>query len=123
VTTEKTKESHLTETKEKKDERKEKVPSHSDPVAKYVGSVDGTLKAVALDEKYEPVKETPVGEITDALSSLEGVHTLVFDGVITQRLVDLASEKGISLVVGARRGNITKQPVNMTVKTFREVKR
>jgi DNA primase len=114
----KTKELRPTEIKEKK----EKSPSRSDPVAKYVGSVDGTLKAVLLDDKYEPIKETPVGEITDAISSLEGVHAIVFDGVITQRLVDLASEKGISLVVGARRGNITKQPVNMTVKTFKEVK-
>jgi DNA primase len=123
TTTEKAKESRPIETKEKKEEKREKGPSRSDPVAKYVSSVDGTLKAVVLDNKYEPVKETPVGEITDAISSLEGVHAIVFDGVITQRLVDLASEKGIGLVVGARRGNITKQPVNMTVKTFKEVKR
>jgi DNA primase len=123
TTAEKVKESRPTETKERKEERKEKGPSRADPVAKYVSSIDGTLKAVVLDNKYEPVKETPVGEITDAISSLDGVYAIVFDGVITQRLVDLASEKGVSLVVGARRGNITKQPVNMTVKTFKEVKR
>jgi DNA primase len=117
ITQEKTKDSRPTVVKE----RKEKSSARPEPFTKYVSSVDGTLKAVVLNDKFELVKETPVGEITDAISSLEGVHAIVFDGVITQRLVDLASEKGIRVVVGARRGNITKQPVNMVVKTFKEV--
>nr|MDO8134350.1 DNA primase DnaG [Candidatus Njordarchaeum guaymaensis] len=111
---EKVKEPRSTDTKEKK----ERDPSSSDQVSKYVGSINGTLKAALLNNRFELVKETPVGELTDVIPSLEGIHAIVFDGVITQRLVDLAHEKGVGFLIGARRGSITKQPVNMLIKTF-----
>jgi DNA primase len=100
--------------------KKERDHSPSNQASKYVGSISGTLKAALLNDKFELVKETPVGELTDVIPSLEGIHAIVFDGVITQRLVDLANEKGVGFLVGARRGNITKQPVNMLIKTFSE---
>nr|MDO8100336.1 DNA primase DnaG [Candidatus Njordarchaeota archaeon] len=111
---EKGKEPRSTEMKEKK----ERDPSSSNQVSKYVGSINGTLKAALLNNKFELLKEAPVGELTDIIPSLEGIHAIVFDGVITQRLVDLAHEKGVGFLIGARRGSITKQPVNMLIKTF-----
>jgi len=111
---EKVKEPRSTDTKEKK----ERDPSSSDQVSKYVGSINGTLKAALLNNRFELLKETPVGELTDVIPSLEGVHAIVFDGVVTQRLVDLAHEKGVRFLIGARRGSITKLPVNMLIKTF-----
>ena len=117
---EKAKDTRGAELKPSKD-KKEKVSSHSEQFAKYVESVDGTLKAIVLNDKLEQVKEIPVGEITDAISSLDKIHAIVFDGVITQRLIDLASEKGVGLLIGARRGNIAKQPVNITIKTFKDL--
>jgi DNA primase len=102
-------------------EKKEKTSSNTEQFAKYVESVDGTLKAIVLNDKLEQVKEIPVGEITEAISSLDKIHAIVFDGVITQRLIDLASEKGVGLLIGARRGNIAKQPVNLTIKTFKDI--
>jgi DNA primase len=103
-----------TETREKR----EKNHNSSDQVSKYVVSINGTLRAALLNGKFELLKETPVGELTDVIPTLEGIHAIVFDGVITQRLVDLANDKGVGLLIGARRGNITKQPVSMLIKTF-----
>jgi DNA primase len=120
IAQEKAKENRTTEPKVSK-EKKEKVVSRSEQFAKYVESVDGTLKAIVLNDKFEPVKEIPVGEITDAISSLDNIHAIIFDGVITQRLIDLASEKGVGVLIGARRGNIAKQPVNMSIKTFKDI--
>ncbi|WXG43151.1 MAG: DNA primase DnaG [Promethearchaeati archaeon SRVP18_Atabeyarchaeia-1] len=120
VTEPKVTEPKETEPKETK-EKKEKSPGHSGQLKKYVESVNGTLKAMVLNDKLELVKEIPVGEITEAISSLDKIHAIVFDGVITQRLIDLASEKGAGLLIGARRGNIAKQPVNMSVKTFKDI--
>jgi DNA primase len=119
-TTDKGKETRAVEQKETK-EKKEKVPARSEQFAKYVSSVDGTLKAIVLNDKLELVKEIPVGEITEAISSLDRIHAIIFDGVITQRLIDLAGEKGVGLLIGARRGNITRQPVNISIKTFKDV--
>jgi DNA primase len=117
LTQEKAKDKHVVEPKPSR----EKDNSRSEQLAKYVESVQGTLKAILLSDKFEQVKEIPVGEITEAISSLDKIHAIVFDGVITQRLIDLASEKGVGLLIGARRGNIARQPVNMTIKTFKDI--
>ncbi|HVL86774.1 MAG TPA: hypothetical protein VM681_02005 [Candidatus Thermoplasmatota archaeon] len=53
----------------------------------------------------------------------EAVHAVVFDGVITQRLLDIASEKGIATLVGVKTGNITKKPGNVEVVTRAELER
>jgi len=46
-----------------------------------------------------------------ALKDINGnITSVVFDGVITQRIVDIASEKGISNLVGAKIGNLVKTP-------------
>jgi hypothetical protein len=41
----------------------------------------------------------------------------VFDGVISQRIIDVSSDKGIKTVVGTRKGNITKMPADVTIWT------
>ena len=43
------------------------------------------------------------------------VKSVVFDGVITQRLVDIASEKEIKDIIGAKIGNVTKAPANLRI--------
>ena len=40
--------------------------------------------------------------------------------VRTQRLVDIAGEKGVRFLVGVKTGNITKKPVNLKVLSFKE---
>ena len=40
-----------------------------------------------------------------------------FDGVITQRLLDIASEKKIATVVGVKMGNVTKVPDTVEILT------
>jgi hypothetical protein len=47
---------------------------------------------------------------------------VVFDGVITQRLVDIASKKNISHLVAARISDKIKQPLNMNLITLKEIK-
>jgi len=42
---------------------------------------------------------------------------VVLDGIITQRILDIAVEKNISAVVGVKLGNIAKLPTNVEVLT------
>jgi len=49
------------------------------------------------------------------------VNTVVFDGVTTQRLVDIASEKNIKYLVAARVSDVVKQPLNVHLLTFDDV--
>ncbi len=67
------------------------------------------------------INRLPVGELADKLKEAEGVNTVVFDGVITQRLVDVAGERGISYLVAARISDVVKQPLNVNLLTFDEI--
>jgi DNA primase len=81
----------------------------------------GTLEAILLDEKMKEVGRMPVSELADKIREVEGVNTVVFDGVTTQRLIDVASEKNIKFLVAARVSEVVKQPLNVNLLTFDEV--
>jgi hypothetical protein len=63
----------------------------------------------------------PVSELADKIREAENVNTVVFDGVTTQRLIDVASEKNIKFLVAARISEVVKQPLNVNLLTFEEV--
>ena len=46
---------------------------------------------------------------------------LVFDGIITQRMVDRLSDTNIKTVVGVKTGSIVKQPSSLTLLTKEEL--
>ena len=39
------------------------------------------------------------------------VHTILFDGIITNRLVEAAEGKGVEVIIGVKKGQITPQKV------------
>ena len=64
------------------------------------------------------INELPVKSLVDTLRvNSEGAATIVFDGIISQRIVDVASEKNIPTVVGVKKGNIPKMPADLTLWT------
>lgn len=89
---------------------------------KQVDEVNGTGVARLLDEDYGVLKELSVAELADGLKELNGsVKAAVFDGVITQRLLDIAATKNIEYLVGAKLGSLVKMPANVKVMTFDSV--
>lgn len=104
--------------KKKKRRRKILVPKE---IEGAVEKLKGTLEAILLDEKMKEISRMPVSELADKLKEIEGVDTVVFDGVITQRLVDIASEKKIKYLVAARISDVIKQPLNVKLLTFNNI--
>ena len=49
------------------------------------------------------------------------MDTIIFDGVVTQRLLDLAEERGVKLVVGDRLAELTRRPSSVKIMTLPEV--
>jgi hypothetical protein len=45
---------------------------------------------------------------------------VIFDGVITQRILDISSDKGIKYLIGMKRGNIVKKPLSTKIFTADE---
>ena len=64
-------------------------------------------------------KEVEVENIYEEIKNIEGTaDTVIFDGVISQRLVDVASEKGINKLVAFKSMNIVKKPQNVKLITI-----
>ncbi len=83
--------------------------------------LEGTLEAILLNEKMEPMERLPVRDLADKLQQVQGIDTVVFDGVITQRLVDIASDKSVKLLVAARISDAVKQPLKVHLLTFADL--
>jgi len=91
-------------------------------IVESIKELEGTLEAVLFNEKVEKMEQLPVSKLAERLQKVEGVDTVVFDGVITQRLVDIASEKNIKHLVAARVSDVIKQPLGVNILTFADVK-
>ncbi len=85
-----------------------------------VKALQGTLEAVLLNEKLEQIKRLPVSQLAEKLQQAKGVDTVIFDGIITQRIVDVASEKNIKRIVAARISEAVKPSLNVELLTFQD---
>jgi DNA primase len=84
----------------------------------HLDELNGSLKSRLLDKKKGLIKELPVRDLITELNNSEGEYDIVvLDGIITQRLMDLASSKKIKAIVGIKEGNITKRAKNVETYT------
>ncbi len=103
--------------------REEKeIEAREGPFQEHIAQLSGTLSARLIDEQNNIISEVPVRDLANALKDSNGnVKSVVFDGVITQRIVDIAAEKGIETLVGAKMGNLVKSPTSIHVETSSEL--
>ena len=73
-----------------------------------------------VDEKGEPMESFNLAEAPDKISEMEKVEYVMTGGVISQRLVDICHKKGVKIIYGVKKGNITKKPEDMRVVPIEE---
>jgi DNA primase len=84
----------------------------------HVDELDGTLSARIMDRNQNVLKEVAVRDLARELKDANGdVNGVIFDGVVTQRILDIAAEKGLEYLIGAKMGNIAKCPSCVKVLT------
>jgi len=84
----------------------------------HVDELDGTLSARLFDRNQNVVKEIAVRDLARELKDSNGdLSGVIFDGVVTQRILDIAAEKGLEYLIGAKLGNIAKSPICVKVMT------
>jgi DNA primase len=116
------------------DEAIRRIRGHQPPVAeiqeipadkleKYVRELEGTLMSVALDKDFNELWRKPVSELAQQMSEARDYRFVVFDGVVTQRLIDIAgSNPGEIYLIGARLGeNLSLKP-NVKVLTMDKIR-
>ncbi|MBU1198092.1 DNA primase [Candidatus Micrarchaeota archaeon] len=77
--------------------------------------LEGTLKARFLDKNQTIMQEVPIREIMTALTGATDISAVILDGIVTQRLVDLAEQKKVGYAVGIRAGNLSRTPAGVRV--------
>jgi DNA primase len=97
------------------------APRASNPkLEKYrdmLTQISGSSKARILNDNDSIAAEVPVRALVETLRTNRQARAVVFDGIITQRILDIASEIGMRSVVGMKMGTITKQPSGIEVYT------
>ncbi len=80
--------------------------------------VENTSKSLFVGPDDAVVGEAPVKEMIEAISNLASpAKAVIFDGIVSQRLIDVAQEKGIGTVVATRLGPIGKIPEQVKIFT------
>ncbi|WP_455277353.1 DNA primase DnaG [[Eubacterium] cellulosolvens] len=81
----------------------------------------GTLEAILFDKKGKIISKIPVSELAEKLSQVNSVDTVLFDGIVTQRLLDMAEEKKLNCLIGDRVSEAVKIPVDIKIMKLSEI--
>lgn len=104
--------------KEETEETSEK--SELKKLAKLASEVKTTSKAHLLDKNLDKIGETEVRSLSSKLENSGDLEAVVFDGVITQNLADLAKEKDLKYLVGMRK-RLKKEPSEVKILTSEDL--
>lgn len=86
----------------------------------YAEAVQGKLTSYVLSEKGEVLAEVPTIQLVDKLKEIDAFSFVVMDGIITQRVIDIAQSKKASVIVGERIGELERRPSGMSIVTLKE---
>jgi DNA primase len=91
-----------------------------DTISQAAKALVGTLEAVLLNDKLELIERLPVSQLAEKLQQVTGVDSIVFDGIITQRIVDIAADKNIRRIIASRISEAVKPALNVELVTFQD---
>ena len=98
-------------------------PAEASPVfLKQLEELQGSKNARFLATE-ELADEVSISGLQDQLESSggtykkNGVNTLIMDGIITQRLIELVPKAGIKVIVAEKKGPLPRDPVGITMFT------
>ena len=89
------------------------IRAHVDAV---IGAETGTVRI--LDGDLETLSEASATDAFDALASVDSSpYAVVLDGALSQRELDISAQRGIEQIVARERGEFTKRPTSVRVRT------
>lgn len=97
----------------------EEIPEH---VRELIDDLQGTLEGILYDDKWNEIKRVAVRDLISAINETDNVYAVVFDGIVTQRVLDEAFRKNIKFIVAARVGEVTRIPEDIKILTFDQLK-
>ena len=84
-------------------------------------NLNGTLEAILLDTGLQEIGRFPISELVQKMEGTSGAQYLIFDGIVTQRLVESAARVGVKGIIGHRTGELNSVPDDVRIGTFRDL--
>lgn len=108
--------------KQKTKNKEPEEPSKYDSYREIMNDIGKDKKAVILGDDDEVLEEVQTRNLADQLQAhTNTAKKVIFNGIITQRLVDIATEVGIDTLIARKVGNIPKLPKSLDVISWDEL--
>ncbi|MGC8622778.1 MAG: DNA primase DnaG [Candidatus Micrarchaeia archaeon] len=91
--------------------------SVSEVLISALDELKNRLRGRLYDSKNSMIVEKPISELIQAVQDTPDVNAIVFDGIITQRLVELAHRKGVKMIYGTRASQLSRKYDDMLLYT------
>jgi len=95
-----------------------------DTLAGHIEAIIGndTGNTRLLDGTFGIIADVDAASTFDAIADAEEIpETVVVDGEVSQRILDVTAQRGVGQVVGATTGEFVKQPASVRVRTASEL--
>lgn len=102
--------------KQSKKKSGKKLNKEQQRFKEVLNAVKENNEAKLLDSNGKEIDSVDVADLVETLGNKKA-HTVVFDGIITQRLVDIAADNKVEALVGRRKGELSKVPKSLTILT------
>lgn len=102
---------------QKEEAKPEKKPKKLNKYQKQLQQLAKTNMGKLFDENFNVIKEIPVEKIYNEIKDTDNIKTVIFDGIISQRLVDLAKEKNIEQLAAVKMSEVVKKPETIKIIT------
>ncbi len=96
--------------------KQKKIGKDLEEIKGLFESVKGNHVSIFLDENKKEIKRIETAKLIEEIGK-EKPSIIIFDGVITQRLIDAAFENGVKEIVATKMGEVTKIPANIKIVT------
>jgi DNA primase len=93
----------------KRENKQVKINKTQDNYKQMLKEITGTHKGILLDKNGKKLEEINVDSLVNDLKD-KNPHAIVFDGITTQRLIDIADGRGVKTIVSIKKGDIIKKP-------------
>lgn len=85
----------------------------------------GTLTSALYDSNWNLIKKLSVRDLFDYLEKSEetkDIYAIILDGIVTQRLVNSATKRGVKIIIGYRLGSqVSKETNDLKIYVFDEI--
>ncbi|HIH97982.1 MAG TPA: hypothetical protein HA346_03130 [Thermoplasmata archaeon] len=90
--------------------------------SQIMNEINKSFTFVLLDKNSKKMRtDVPVHDLVATLKNTSNVDAVIFDGIITQRLIDVANQQNVKTIVGVKKSTPLKIPHTIKVLTKEEV--